>query len=123
MFISPAFAQTVADAGADMGGFSVSRLVFQLLAIFAVFYFILVRPQQKKMRAHQRMLDQVQKGSHVIFGGMMGKVVKVLNDQEVLVEIADGVEVKVLRSYVSEVVSEMDTIDGKPQPKQMAPQK
>lgn len=102
--ISTALAQTATTATAttpDMGGM---RTIIQLILIFVIFYFMLIRPQQKRTKVREQMLSAIGKGNTIIFGGMEGVVTKVLNDTELMVKIADGVEVKVLRSFVSDVV-------------------
>ena len=99
MFISPAYAQA-GDAG---GGFAT---ILPLVLIFAVFYFLLIRPQQKKAKIHREMLGAISRGDRVITGGgIMGKVTKVVNDQELAVEIAEGIKVRVQRSMVAGVIS------------------
>ena len=100
MFISPAYAQAAGDAG---GGFAT---ILPLVLIFAVFYFLLIRPQQKKAKVHREMLGSIIRGDRVITGGgIMGKVTKVVNDQELAVEIAEGIKVRVQRSMVAGVFS------------------
>ena len=101
MFITPAHAQA---AGAPGGGDLLS-LFLPLLLIMGVFWFFIIRPQQKKMKEHQEMLKNVRRGDTVVTaGGLVGKVVKVNNDDELTVELADGVRVKVRRPYIAEVV-------------------
>ena len=99
MFISPAYAQA-GDAG---GGFAT---ILPLVLIFAVFYFLLIRPQQKKAKVNREMLGSISRGDRVITGGgIMGKVTRVVNDQELAVEIAEGIKVRVQRSMVAGVIS------------------
>lgn len=77
-----------------------------LLVIFVIFYFLLIRPQQKKMKVHQKMVDGIKKGDSVITsGGLYAKVVSV-GDTTVEVKIADNVQVKMLKSAVSEVAAQ-----------------
>ena len=77
-----------------------------LVLIFAVFYFLLIRPQQKKAKVHREMLGAISRGDRVITGGgIMGKVTKVVNDQELAVEIAEGIRVRGQRSMVAGVIS------------------
>jgi preprotein translocase subunit YajC len=77
-----------------------------LIAIFAIFYFLLIRPQQQKMKQHQQMVENVRRGDVVVTsGGIIGKVVKVKDDGEILIEIADNVQVRVLKSTLSDVKS------------------
>ena len=81
-----------------------------IILIFVVFYFLLIRPQQKKMRDHREMLAAIRRGDKIVTGGgIVGQVVKVGEDDELSVEIAQDVRVKVVRSTVTAVLS-------KPQP-------
>jgi len=76
-----------------------------LILIFVVFYFLLIRPQQKRMKEHREMVAALSKGDEVVTaGGIVGKVVKV-DEGELQVEIATGVKVRVMRATVSEVRS------------------
>ncbi len=102
MFVSPAFAQA-AGGGAGSGGW---EALLPLVLIFVVFYFLLIRPQQKKMKVHKEMLGAIRRGDRVITGGgIIATVTKVVDDTELMVEIADGVRVRVQRSTVAAVVS------------------
>ena len=107
MLISPAYAQAV--GGAPSNDFIVSLM--PLVLIFAVFYFLMIRPQQSKMKQHREMIDNLKRGDQVVTGGgILGKVTKVeAGDATVIVEIAPNVQVRVSRSTISEVL-------GKPQP-------
>jgi len=105
MLISPAFAQDAGDAGA--GGM---LQLLPLVLIFVVFYFLLIRPQQKKMKAHRSMVDALKRGDKVVTGGgLLGTVTKAPEGNEIQVEIADGVRVKVMRHTIQEILT-------KPQP-------
>ena len=98
MLISPAYAQS-ANGG---GGFDIGSLM-PLLLIFVIFYFLLIRPQQKRLKAHREMVAAVRRGDTVVTsGGIVGKAAKV-SDDEVQVEIAEGVRVRVVKSTLSEV--------------------
>lgn len=109
MFISEAYAQTAGGAGAG-GAF---QAFLPLILIFVVFYFLLIRPQQKKMKQHREMLDAIRRGDKVVTGGgIMGTVTKVDNDNEVTVEIAKDVKVKVQRGTISAVVNRTDPVSG-----------
>lgn len=100
MFITPAFAQSAAPAGG--GGLIVQLLPFIL--IFAIIYFLILRPQQKRAKAHRDMVAALQRGDTVVAsGGLIGKVVKIIDDYEMSVEIAEGVKVRILRGSVTEV--------------------
>lgn len=101
MFISPAYAQA---AGAD-GGLGGLMSFMPLVLIFVVFYFLLIRPQQKKAKQHREMLANIRRNDVVVTsGGIVGTVSKVIDDRdELLVEIADGVKIRVVRGMVAEV--------------------
>lgn len=113
MLISPAYAQ--AAGGGTAGGF---EAFLPLILIFVVFYFLLIRPQQKKMKQHRDMLAAVRRGDRVVTGGgIIGLVTKVVGESEVVVEIADNVRVKVLRSSISEILSKTEPVSGAPRGK------
>ena len=104
MFISSAFAQTApaAAAGGDMQSTLMSML--PLLLMFAVLYFVMIRPQMKKQKEHRAMIDALVKGDEVVTaGGLLGKVSKI-GDGNIGVEIASGVEVQMQRSAVVQVL-------------------
>ena len=103
MFISEAIAS---QGSVAMQNSSMSVFFTQMILVFAIFYFILIRPQQKKMKEHENMLNAIQPKDEVITGGgIKAKVVKA--DAETLtVEIAKGVEVVVTRSSIREVISD-----------------
>ncbi|MSP48419.1 MAG: preprotein translocase subunit YajC [Alphaproteobacteria bacterium] len=104
MLISPAYAQTGGGAGFDI------MALAPLVLIFVVFYFLLIRPQQKKMKQHREMLSAVRRGDRVVVGGIVGTVAKVVSDTELNIEIADGVRVRVVRSAVAEVLSKTEPV-------------
>ncbi|MCF3596085.1 preprotein translocase subunit YajC [Rhodobacteraceae bacterium LMO-12] len=80
-----------------------------LILIFAIMYFLLIRPQQKKAKEHQAMIEAVRRGDQVITqGGIVGKVTKVKDDGEVEVEIADGVKVRVIKATLGQVLSKTE---------------
>ena len=77
-----------------------------LVLLFGIFYFLIIRPQQQRMKAHQAMVAAVKRGDTVVTaGGLIGKVAKVKDDGEVMIEIADNVQVRVLKSTLTEVRS------------------
>lgn len=102
MWISPAYAQ---DAAAGGTGAIVMQLL-PLILIFAVFYFLLIRPQQKKMKDHREMLQALKRNDKVITGGgIVGTIAKVRDDSdEIEVEIAPNVRITVLRGTISALV-------------------
>ena len=80
-----------------------------LVLIFVVFYFLLIRPQQRKTKDHKTMLDALRRGDRVVTGGgIIGTVARVENPEEVTVDIAEGVRVRVLRSTISSVLAKPD---------------
>ena len=75
-----------------------------LILLFGIFYFLIIRPQQQRMKAHQAMVSAVKRGDIVVTaGGLIGKVAKVKDDGELMVEIADNVQVRVLKATLTEV--------------------
>jgi preprotein translocase subunit YajC len=118
MLISPAYAQ----AAAGGGGFDVMAFL-PLFLIFGVFYFMLIRPQQRKMKQHREMVAALKRGDRVVFaGGLIGTVAKVLSDTELSIELAEGVRIKAQRISVAEVLAKTeprgdDDSDGDELPK------
>ena len=118
MLISPAYAQ----AAAGGGGFDVMAFL-PLILIFVVFYFLLIRPQQKKMKQHREMVAALKRGDRVVFaGGLIGTVAKVLSDTELSIELTEGVRIKAQRISVAEVLAKTeprgdDDSDGDELPK------
>jgi preprotein translocase subunit YajC len=108
MFASPANAQAAGAAPAGATGFFLQ--VAPLLFIFVIFYFLLIRPQQRRMKTHRAMIDAVKKGDTVVTGGgLIGKVTRVDAD-EVEVEIAPNTRVKVVKGTLTDVRG----VGGKP---------
>jgi preprotein translocase subunit YajC len=80
-----------------------------LVLIFVVFYFLLIRPQQKKQKDHRVMLDALRRGDRVVTGGgILGTVSRVLNPEEVEIDIASGVRVRVVRSTITSILAKPD---------------
>lgn len=91
------------------GGLGGIGAILPLVLIFVVFYFLLIRPQQRKQKAHREMLSQVHRGDDVVTnGGIVGHVVKIGRDDNLLVEIAPDVRVRVMRNMISEVIRRPD---------------
>jgi preprotein translocase subunit YajC len=105
MFISPAYAQAAAAAAGGSSDIVMSLL--PLVLIFAVFYFLMIRPQQTKMKQHREMIDGLKKGDQIVTaGGIVGKVVRVdANDSTLAVEIAPNTQVKVVRQTVADLLN------------------
>ena len=99
MLISPAFAQ----AAGNGGGGSIIDLLLPLALIFVIFYFLVIRPQNKRMKDHQAMIGAVRRGDTVVTsGGLIGKVARV-GDDELQVDLAEGVRVRVVKTTISDV--------------------
>ena len=115
MWISPAFAQAAAPAGGGAGDFFVQLV--PLFLIIGIMYFLVLRPQQQRMKALATMVANVRRGDTVVTGGgLVGKVTKVIDDNEVQVEIAEGVRVRVIKSSIADVRAkgEPASSDSKP---------
>ena len=108
MFISQAWAQ---GTGGGSGDFLVQ--LFPLILIFVVFYFLLIRPQQAKVRAQREMLSGVKRGDRVVTGGgIIGLVTKVISDNEVQVELAEGVRVRIIKQTITDIVTRGESVRG-----------
>ncbi|MGA0923014.1 MAG: preprotein translocase subunit YajC [Rhodobacteraceae bacterium] len=85
-----------------------------LILIFVIMYFLLIRPQQKKMKEHQALVAGLRRGDQVVTqGGLIGKVSKVKDDAEIEVEIAEGVKVRVVRQTITQVLSKTEPAEAK----------
>ena len=99
MLITPAYAQSPFGGSSDM---LTSLLPFVL--IFVIMYFLILRPQQKRVKQHAEMVKNVRKGDTVITsGGLVGRVTQVIDDDQIEVEVADGVRVRQMRQMVTDV--------------------
>lgn len=108
MLISAAYAQGTGITGIFDNQSALIQFL-PLVLIFVVFYFLLIRPQQRKAKDHKTMLDALRRGDRVVTGGgIIGTVARVENPEEVTVDIADGVRVRVLRSTISSVLARPD---------------
>ena len=109
MLISEAWAQ--AGGGAGCGDFLVQ--LFPLILIFVVFYFLLIRPQQAKVKAQREMLSGVKRGDRVVTGGgIIGLVTKVISDNEIQVELAEGVRVRIIKQTITDIVARGESVRG-----------
>lgn len=85
-----------------------------LILIFAIMYFLLIRPQQKKLKDHQKMVEALRRGDQIVTqGGLIGKVSKVKDDNEVEVELADNVRVRVVKSTIAQVLTKTEPAEAK----------
>jgi preprotein translocase subunit YajC len=99
MLVTPAYAQA-----SPLGGDSILMQLLPFVLIFVIMYFLILRPQQKRAKEHQELIKNLRRGDTVITsGGLVGKVIKVVDDEQIEVEIADGVRVRQVRSMVSGV--------------------
>ncbi|EDP66301.1 preprotein translocase, YajC subunit [alpha proteobacterium BAL199] len=112
MLISPAYAQAAGGLG---GGSDMIMSLAPLVLIFAVFYFLLIRPQQKKAKEHREMLGNVRRNDKIVTnGGLVGTVIKVSEGDDLLtVEIASGVKVQVVRSMIADVRTKGQPVSSK----------
>jgi preprotein translocase subunit YajC len=118
MLISAAYAQGTGITGIFDNQSALIQFL-PLVLIFVVFYFLLIRPQQKKTRDHKTMLDALRRGDRVVTGGgIIGTVARVENPEEVTVDIADGVRVRVLRSTITSVLAKPDPVAAREAAKQ-----
>jgi preprotein translocase subunit YajC len=101
MLITPAFAQA---AGGDATSMITSLLPFAL--IFVIMYFLILRPQQKRVKDHAELVKNLRRGDTIITsGGLVGKVTKVVDDDQVEMEIADGIRIRQMRQMITAVRS------------------
>ncbi|MGD9918363.1 MAG: preprotein translocase subunit YajC [Paenirhodobacter sp.] len=106
MFVTPAFAQA---AGGAPGGIAAFGQFLPIVLIFAIMYFLMIRPQQKKAKEHKLMVEQLRRGDQVITqGGIIGKVSHVKEDGELEIEIAPNVKVRVVKSTIVQVLSKTE---------------
>jgi preprotein translocase subunit YajC len=107
MFISPAFAQATGTSGA---GDLLSSFA-PIIILVVIFWFLIFRPQQKRAKAHQAMLAAVVRGDTVVTsGGIVGKVTKVVDGEDLEVEVSKGVKVKVVRTMITDVRSKPEAV-------------
>ncbi len=107
MLITPAYAQGAA------GGSDFFIQIMPFLLIFVIMYFLIIRPQQKRLKDHREMVAALRRGDTVVTGGgLIGKVTKV-DENELQVELTQGMKVKVVRSTITEVRSKTQPVDGK----------
>ncbi len=108
MLISPAYAQA---AGGGAGGFD-PVFIFMMVAMFGVFWFFVIRPQQKRAKDHRAMLSALKRGDQIVTqGGLIGRIARIEGDGVLLVEIAPNVKVKCRQSMVADVYQRTETRD------------
>ena len=100
-------------AGRQRGGLGGMEQLLPLVLIFVVFYFLLIRPQQKKAKVHREMLGNLRRGDRIVTnGGLIGTITRVPNETELIVEVAEGVKVRVLRGMIAESLSKSEAGAG-----------
>ena len=111
MFISPAYAQ--AATGADPFGAASFLQIVPIIAMIGIMYLLVIRPQQQRMKAHAQLIAGVKRGDVVVTsGGIIGKVIKVMDNEEVLVEIADDVRIRVVKSTLADIRSKTEPAEA-----------
>lgn len=99
MLITPAYAQ-----GAGFGGDNMLVSLLPFILIFVIMYFLILRPQQKRVKQHQEMVKNVRRGDTVVTsGGLVGKVTKVIDDEQIEIEIGEGVRIRQMRQMLADV--------------------
>lgn len=107
MFVTPAFAQGLGGGSGD-----ILTSLAPILILIVIFYMLIFRPQQKRVKAHAAMLSAVRRGDTVVTtGGIIGKVSKVTEGEDLEVEIATGVKVKIVRTMISDVRSKPEPVN------------
>ncbi|MEL7230262.1 MAG: preprotein translocase subunit YajC [Pseudomonadota bacterium] len=107
MFVSPAYAQAQGGGADAFIGF------VPILLVFAIMYFLIIRPQQRKIRDHKDMVEALRRGDQVVTqGGVIGKITKVKEDNEVEVEIAKDVKIRVVKSTITQVLSKTEPAEA-----------
>ncbi|RFC66362.1 preprotein translocase subunit YajC [Fulvimarina endophytica] len=101
MFVTQAFAQTAGGMG---GGSDLLLSILPFVAVFAIMYFLIIRPQRTQMKKRNQMLENIRRGDQVVTGGgILGKVTKVLDNGELEVQISEQTKVRMLRAMISDV--------------------
>ena len=106
MFVTPAFAQA-----SPFGGDNMLMSLLPFVLIFVIMYFLILRPQQKRVKEHAELVKNLRRGDTVVTtGGLVGKVTKVVDDEQVEIEVADGVRVRQMRQMVSGVRAKSEPV-------------
>jgi preprotein translocase subunit YajC len=106
MFITPAYAQTT-----GAGGGEIIMSILPFLLIFVIMYFLIIRPQRTQMKKREEMLKNVRRGDQVVTGGgFIGKVTKVFENDELEIEIAEGVKVRSVRNLIADVRTKTEPV-------------
>lgn len=104
MFVTSAWAQAAPAAPSGGADLLSNSLLIPMVLVFVIMYFLILRPQQKRVKAHQEMIKNVRRGDTIVTaGGIIAKVTKVTDDTEIQVEIADNVRARLSRAMIAEV--------------------
>ena len=117
MFVTPALAQSTGAPAAGSGGMTDILIQFApILLLVVIFWLLIFRPQQKRAKAQQAMLSAISRGDTVVTtGGIVGKVTKAVDGEDLEVEIAQGVKIKLVRGMIADVRSKAEPVnDNKP---------
>jgi preprotein translocase, YajC subunit len=116
MFVTPAFAQAAAGAPAGGGFADILVQLMPIVLLVLIFWLLIFRPQQKRLKAQQAMLSAIRRGDTVVTtGGIVGKVTKAVDGEDLEVEISQGVKVKLVRGMVADVRTKAEPVnDNKP---------
>jgi preprotein translocase subunit YajC len=107
MWVTPAYAQTLG------GGAGIVEMLLPFVLIFIIMYFLILRPQRQQVKRREEMLKAIRRGDTVVTnGGIVGKVTKVVDDNEVELQISDGVKVRAVRSLIAEVRTKGEPVAG-----------
>ncbi|MEW5423887.1 preprotein translocase subunit YajC [Amorphus sp. 3PC139-8] len=108
MWVTPAYAQGFGGGG----GSEMIVSILPFILIFAIMYFLVLRPQRQRMKAHQEMVSALRRGDTVVTaGGLIGKITKVVDENEVQVELSEGVRVRLVRSTITEVRAKSEPVN------------
>ena len=109
MWVTPAYAQSLVGGGSG----EIMQMLLPFVLIFIIMYFLILRPQRQQQKRREDMLKAIRRGDTVVTnGGILGKVTKVVDDNEVDLQIADGVRVRALRSLIAEVRTKGEPVAG-----------
>ena len=109
MWVTPAYAQAVGGGG----GLDILTTFLPFILIFVIMYFLILRPQRQQMKRREEMLKAIRRGDTVITsGGLVGKVTKVVDDNELELQIAEGVKVRAMRALISDVRAKAEPVSG-----------
>jgi preprotein translocase subunit YajC len=112
MFVTPAYAQAAGAAPAGGGMMEILTSLMPILLLVVIFWLLIFRPQQKRMKAHQAMLSAISRGDTVVTtGGLVGKVTKAVDGEDLEVEIAQGTRVKITRGGITDVRSKSTPVN------------